>query len=694
MSGLRDARKGRGRPPRGARLRPRKEAARAVVLVMVHGDHDESTGYGPERLDLAKRRLEAWCVEHGYEKDRLADRTIDAWCAENGYAAAEERGLSQQSGEVPDTEVVRALPAPAPEAPLPDLDSSISAAITWYLAGLRPVLAVATARSWRTYYSYACALKPVLEHCGDRHIRDVNQALLDDLASWHSRQVLRCTQRRLARELAGVEFSPRRRKPKPVRRVKPSTVICSLRRLRSVIIAVFQARQYAWLPTMTIPNASEEPAGAPITDAQVVRLLRACHGLLWDRVLNRWQREPDTETDLISGTQTVRMRRVVDPATGEVREVPRWRFKRRMAWIIERRRSTIRLIVVLLATASRSNVTRDLTWDERPENAYIDAKLEILHRRGTSERDGRTKKRPPVRILESLRRHLRRWRAEDEKLGLTHVLHQANGSPMESMVQKFAAVARDSGQEDVTLHHLRHTVVARLIDVGLNVTEIADFLGVTPETIQKHYNKRRVGQDRVVAALDSRTRQPRSSVAKTNIETPSATRDPAPLPAGRATDHDEVTHATKVVVAALLRSGDAAAAAELERLLGKAAVDAAPSEPKKTAQAQRRESPAPRVARAMPRPPAGPCRTVPSRPKGDEAGPATAIDKASAIIVSALRTSGRPLSGGDLNHVVTGEGLNRDRAEQAKVRLKRAGVVVHEPRGNLWTLAVVGHDAA
>lgn len=656
--------KGRGRPRKGARLRERREANRRVVLLMVCGDDDESTGLGPEQRDLAEEMLDAWCAKKGYVRDDTS----------RGGAPGDQAGGDPTDADVGSSRAN--VPAPA-EARLPDLNSSIAEAIAWYLAGRRPVEAAATARAWGTYYSYASRLKPVIEHCGDRLVRDVDQSLVNELATWHSRQLLRCTQRRLAREEAGFAYNRTRQKPRPPRRVKASTVVSSLRALRTVIIAVFGTRRYGWLPTMTIPEVSEEPAGAPIFDAQVERLLRACHGLIWDHERGTWQREPDVVREPVTGEERVRTRRVVDRATGAIREVECWRFKRRLRWIVERRQVVIRLIVILLATGSRASVAKYLTWDKRPENSFVDERLEILHRKGTEEMDGRTKKRPPVRILETLRRHLLRWRAEDARFGLGYVLHQANGAPMESMVGRFAAVARDAGLEDVTIHHLRHTVIARLIGLGLNLNEISDFVGATVETIQKHYNKLKIGQERVVAVLDQRTRVGRSRGG----ELAARVEEVGVLPPPRSADDDQVGTAVEVVVAALRRSGDTAAAAAILRLLPfKGGADCARKTPSLDGAA-----PAPRpdpiVVAVAPKP----------TPPVALAVTAIAIETAMTIILTALRASDNALSGRELNDLVMGEGLSRDRAEQAKVRLKRAGQVVHR-KGNFWSLPDASED--
>jgi hypothetical protein len=348
------------------------------------------------------------------------------------------------------------------------------------------------------------------------------------------------------------------------------------------------------------------------------------------------------------------------------------------------------------------------TWDRRAENAYVDERLEIFHRRGFTETDGKTKKHTPVRILKQLKKHLKRWREDDEKLGYTHVLTQCDGRPLQHFPEHLRPIAEDAGLAHVTLHTLRHTLIARLVDLGLGLIEIANFVGASVATVEKHYNRLKTnGQSRVVEALENRSRSRSfAAVSKQHIvndASPQPSPDllvgappamSAPSRPTAAGDAQSLAEMVAGLVLAQLRA-EGAQVPSPSNLNPSSAPDVEP-ETASHLTSLVQETTCRTLAdfelgtgnTTVP-PAAAPSEAPPDdfvTPNAHHPEPKPLIDMAVETILEALRSAPTPVSGGDLNRIVMARGLSRDRAEQAKVRLKRQGKVHHEA-GNLWRLA-------
>jgi integrase len=97
-----------------------------------------------------------------------------------------------------------------------------------------------------------------------------------------------------------------------------------------------------------------------------------------------------------------------------------------------------------------------------------------------------TKKRqPPVRLSDRLLAHLRRW----QRLGIAErAVVEWNGKPVRSVRKAFAAAVKAGGLDDrITPHVLRHTAATWAMQQGGDVWQIAGFLGLTVETLERVY---------------------------------------------------------------------------------------------------------------------------------------------------------------------------------------------------------------
>jgi integrase len=164
-----------------------------------------------------------------------------------------------------------------------------------------------------------------------------------------------------------------------------------------------------------------------------------------------------------------------------------------------------RFILIGLYTGTRHSAIRALLWHESPHQAWVDLDKGMIYRRGKSERDSATKRRPVVKLPGRLLAHMRRWRRLDQfvdankKVGASHtlsavtsVLHHG-GQPIASKIRRgFAACVADAGlPEEVTPHWMRHTCATWLMERGAEMWEAAAYTGMTTAVLEKHYGHHR-----------------------------------------------------------------------------------------------------------------------------------------------------------------------------------------------------------
>jgi integrase len=152
--------------------------------------------------------------------------------------------------------------------------------------------------------------------------------------------------------------------------------------------------------------------------------------------------------------------------------------------ISHQRRHLARFILIGLYTGTRHKAILGLQWMPNTLGGWVDLEAGIMHRRGDGQAE--TKKRqPPVRIPPRLLAHMKRWRRNDK--GIRHVVHYA-GEPIKRLERSFRFTRVDAGLDaGVTPHTLRHTAATWRMQRGIDIWETAGFLGMTVETLEKHY---------------------------------------------------------------------------------------------------------------------------------------------------------------------------------------------------------------
>jgi integrase len=158
----------------------------------------------------------------------------------------------------------------------------------------------------------------------------------------------------------------------------------------------------------------------------------------------------------------------------------------RLLWAARRQEHLKRFILIGLYSGTRSEAIRSLRWLPSLDAGYFDLDRTVLHRRGAGEEET-TKRRPPAKIHRRLRPFLRRWQANDLGHGIAHVCHY-NGLKVGKLRRSWrtACNAANLG-DDVMPHTLRHTCTTWLLQAGVPVWEVAGFVGMSEETVQRVY---------------------------------------------------------------------------------------------------------------------------------------------------------------------------------------------------------------
>jgi integrase len=170
------------------------------------------------------------------------------------------------------------------------------------------------------------------------------------------------------------------------------------------------------------------------------------------------------------------------PKEGRPRE--RWLTRAELGRLLFAARSVPhlrRFVLLAYYTGSRPGVVLRLQWDQ------IDLSKGVMARIRSGEAADAKKRAPPVRLGKRILSHLRRWRRLDD--GTVSYLCHYEGRPVEDPHGSWARVTKAAGLEGVTRHTLRHTRATHLMQAGVDVWEVAGFLGMTVKTLETTYAK-------------------------------------------------------------------------------------------------------------------------------------------------------------------------------------------------------------
>lgn len=131
----------------------------------------------------------------------------------------------------------------------------------------------------------------------------------------------------------------------------------------------------------------------------------------------------------------------------------------------------VRLFILLAwSTAGRASALFELTWDR------VDLERGQIR---LAKSEGRRKGRATVPITPRLSEALRVAREMRE----TDYVIEWGGKPVKSVKRSFATAAEVAGLEDVSPHVLRHSAAVAMIEAGIPLIEVSQYLGHTSPAV-------------------------------------------------------------------------------------------------------------------------------------------------------------------------------------------------------------------
>jgi integrase len=191
-----------------------------------------------------------------------------------------------------------------------------------------------------------------------------------------------------------------------------------------------------------------------------------------------------------------------------------WRARQKIGQGITDRdvgRHVARFMLVGFYTGTRHGAICSAALTPAVGRGYVDTERGVFYRRRQGARQ--TKKRqPPVRLPARLLAHLRRW----ERLGISrHAVVEWNGKPVASVRKSFAAAARSAGiDRHITPHICRHTAATWAMQQGADIWQVAGWLGMSAEVLERVYGHHHPDFQSDVAERMSGQKRDRNNVNK------------------------------------------------------------------------------------------------------------------------------------------------------------------------------------
>jgi integrase len=182
------------------------------------------------------------------------------------------------------------------------------------------------------------------------------------------------------------------------------------------------------------------------------------------------------------------------------------------AWRRQETRHVARMILIGLYTGTRPGAIYRLRWLPSPEGGWIDLDAGLIHRRAAGA--VRNKKRqPPVRIHQRLLPHLRRWRDADLRLGVASVIHY-DRQPIKKIRRSWETLRKEVGaKRKDSPHILRHTAATWFMQSGIDVAQVAGFLGMSVQVLIDVYGHHHPQFQEAVAQATPRKHMNRKGTA-------------------------------------------------------------------------------------------------------------------------------------------------------------------------------------
>ncbi|MGO6692544.1 tyrosine-type recombinase/integrase [Rhizobium johnstonii] len=168
-------------------------------------------------------------------------------------------------------------------------------------------------------------------------------------------------------------------------------------------------------------------------------------------------------------------------------------------------RHLVPYVLTALYTGTRKSRIVRASFVREKGRPFIDVRTGAYYRLATGEIAPRTKQAPTVQMPPNLVAHMRRWR----KMGRKYVIEYQGGA-VDNLSKSLRACIREAFGEHTAVvpHTLRHTMASWLMsDPTLPLIDIAEYLGMTVETLVRVYGKIRKDQgDKIATAIHGRLR--------------------------------------------------------------------------------------------------------------------------------------------------------------------------------------------
>ncbi|UVF18448.1 hypothetical protein HPT29_018420 [Microvirga terrae] len=177
-------------------------------------------------------------------------------------------------------------------------------------------------------------------------------------------------------------------------------------------------------------------------------------------------------------------------------------------------RHVARFILVSLCAGTRSGAICSASFIPEIGKPWVELKEEdgkrvaIFHRKALGKTEARNKKCPTVRLPDRLVAHLWRWH---HVLGQRYVV-EWRGKPVGTTQRAFSNLVHELGLgDDVVRHTLMHTAATWGMQEGVDVWELAGYLGMSVEVLERRYgHDSPAHMEGARAAMDGRGRKRRT----------------------------------------------------------------------------------------------------------------------------------------------------------------------------------------
>ena len=148
----------------------------------------------------------------------------------------------------------------------------------------------------------------------------------------------------------------------------------------------------------------------------------------------------------------------------------------------------VRFILIGLRTGTRHDAIMRLGWRAHADGGHFDMTKRRLYRRAAGVKET-TKRQTPAPIPAKLMVLLRYWKARSNRLLVVDPNKDTNDVVTRRRIDDpFRRAVRNAGlASDATPHTLRHTCATWKVQAGVPIWQVAGFLGMTAEMVDRVY---------------------------------------------------------------------------------------------------------------------------------------------------------------------------------------------------------------